>query len=111
MKRACVVGLLLALGIGGCVSTEERAQAIEKLALEAKQRAYDGAKKVALAQGVSPEQAEAIATKAAEEAYKLAKAGAEQIPSTGGLGKILTTLFYGLIQFGLPMLGGRKVEA
>jgi len=108
--RLGLVGLFLALGLGGCVSQEQRDAAIEKLALEAKDKAYAGAFKEAVNRGVNPEQAKEIAEKAADLAYRTTKEAAAKIPTTGGLGQILTTILYGLVQFGLPMLG-RKAEA
>src|SRR5262245_43558136 len=105
--RTCLwIGVLLALCMGGgCVSPEQREAAIEKGAREAQSYAREKAYDEAISKGVAEPQARELANTAGTVAYEAAKKAAEQVPSSGGLGQVLSTLLYGLVNFGLPLLG------
>jgi VIT1/CCC1 family predicted Fe2+/Mn2+ transporter len=102
-----VVALALA-SAGGCVTAAQHEAAKEKVALRAGEEAQKAAYEQALKRGVADAEARQLgieAGKLAVEAARVAYDKARETAGTGGLGQILTTLMYGLIQFGLPLLG------
>jgi len=105
MKRPLFVGAaVLALLMGGCISQEQRESAIETGAIKAGYEAYTRTKAEALKRGLSDDVSEGMAVEAKKIAYDAAKKAGQAIPQTGTLGQIFTTILYGLVQFGLPML-------
>lgn len=101
---AVVLASMVSMFLAGCISPEEQEQAGERLALEAKDRAYDKAYTESIKLGASPDQAAKIATTAGETAYKLAKEAAERAPKTGTLGQIAAILLWLGTNIGLPLL-------
>ena len=105
-----ISAVVLALVVGGCVTAEQIAQAREKAVAKAESETYERVKKEAEARGVPAAEAITLAQDAAKLAGETAGKAfdeAAKAGGSGGLGKVLTGLLYVLVNFGLPMLGGK----
>lgn len=112
MGKALLVVMFLPLALAGCgtISPPDR----EKLLAEAKDVAVyaagEAAREIALKQGLTPEQAKALAEIATVKAKEAAEALAAKVPPATGTkdGGIISAILLALIQAGAGFLKSRS---
>lgn len=103
------VGAMLGLGLtGGCVSPEQREADNEKAAVKAAVEAQNAEYSDAVKRGVPEVEAKKLSEEAYRVTYNATLKVLKSAPSSGGLGQVLSSILYVLVNVGLPLLGRRE---